>query len=103
MPDESRAIETALTAEEWKRLHESTAVVREFVLLDKDRKTWELSTHQEIALLNSELPDGDPRKITREDVALLRSLDVRTAESPDLMHDIDTLAAKLAALLPPEE
>jgi hypothetical protein len=105
-------IAPALTAEEWKRLNESDAVVRELVLRDKNGKTWDLTTIQEMALLNSELPDDDPRKITREQIGLLRGL-VRyaigayTAESPAeetkrASTKAEQFLAALAALLPPE-
>lgn len=53
-----------------------------------------------IALLNDALPDGHPNKLTDEDVAFLR--EVESAPYAGLWSDsARTLAAKIAALLPP--
>lgn len=68
-----------------------------------------------IALLNDALPDDDPRKITRADVALVRERahdyrstmgDVDRMDVPEsewTENRLDRIADKLAALLPPEE
>jgi hypothetical protein len=68
--------------------------------------------HAQIAKHNAALPDDDPRKITREDVALLRSeyeaiMDAQSDEYWDAVaveraNGFKALADKLAALLPPE-
>lgn len=62
------------------------------------------STFAVMAKANDELPDGDPRKITRADIERLG--DARHAlilmEDKQGSHAIRTLYQKLAALLPPE-
>jgi hypothetical protein len=62
--------------------------------------------HQAIALLNDSLPDTDPRKITRADVEALTDLpigdDLGGNDYAAALAVIHTVAAKLAALLPPE-
>lgn len=66
-----------------------------------------------VALLNHALPDGHPLKITREDVVQLQAEAVRarfaesTGDNAGMSRidcgDMERLADKLAALLPPEE
>ena len=51
------------------------------------------------------LPDGDPRKLTRADVGLLLDYATffrREGMAHPRLGELDALAAKLAALLPPE-
>jgi hypothetical protein len=70
-----------------------------------------------VALANHALPDDDPRKITRADVARL-NIEVARADAEydaalrsdpqdlsgfDRFNELRTLAAKLAALLPPAQ
>lgn len=55
-----------------------------------------------IALANAALPDGDPRKITRADVDVLRTAYLDTLGVSDDEPSLKPLIAKLAALLPPE-
>jgi len=58
-----------------------------------------------IAWLNHQLPNDDPRKITREDVAACLAAGPRTWNDPiagEPPEALARLAAKLAALLPPE-
>ena len=52
--------------------------------------------HQQVAINNHALPEGDPRRITWADVVLLQQL--RDETGVVAAHE---LAAKLAALLPP--
>lgn len=58
-----------------------------------------------VALANNALPDGDPRKIVRDDVWALRdhAHRARRQERAGDAADLDAIAAKLAALLPPDE
>jgi hypothetical protein len=60
-----------------------------------------------IALANHALPDDDPRKICRSDLAVLSVLidriDRRGAGGPQLLGLAETLYDKLAALLPPPQ
>lgn len=115
MPDETRTIEPALTPEEWARYRASESVVYEYVLQGPDGKLWEPTTHQEMAILNDTLPDGDPRKITRDDIQMLwevaNSQEFSSEDIDDRGRDhfddwnkkrIEALSAKLAAFLPPE-
>jgi len=78
-------IPPALTAEEWDAIRESGGAA----------EAW---PHKTMALANASLPNDDPRKITREDVGYLR----RSADPYDKTDPLSVLAAKLAALLPPE-
>jgi hypothetical protein len=56
-----------------------------------------------IALSNDALPDGHPNKLTRADVALLRDIAPEFAfRGIGVDKEIETLASKLEALLPPE-
>jgi hypothetical protein len=61
-----------------------------------------------MALANAALPDGDPRKITPEDLVAARVYaeerhDERSYAEFDALYDrFEGLMAKLAALLPPE-
>ena len=58
----------------------------------------------QIAIANRLLPDIHPLKITRADVRLLRAIaeDYEFRGTSD-NEDLNRLAAKLAALLPPED
>jgi hypothetical protein len=58
-----------------------------------------------IALANAALPDGDPRKITRDDLLNLSAdLDTAAGERGSACEMASwPLYAKLAALLPPED
>jgi hypothetical protein len=65
--------------------------------------------HQTMAIANAALPDDDPRKITRADVeTVIAGAYAATDEfplDPDAMAleaSLHRVAAKLAALLPPE-
>lgn len=119
MPDDTRAIEPALTPEEWKR--EEIVIGNEITAdIYSDRQQHfprQLSIHvpiygssnragypvsrltQLMALANAALPDGDPRKITYRDIDLLRET-ANSLESggPNLW----ALANKLESLLPPD-
>jgi hypothetical protein len=96
MPDETRAIEPALTPEEWKRFRKSPGLWCDEVGHTAD------DCFENMAINNAALPDGDPRKITREDVVLLaQAADTWENEGGD-PSQLHILAAKLAALLAPE-
>ena len=57
-----------------------------------------------MALANHALPDGHPLKITRADVVAARRISHDSGGWTDENRDIvERLAAKLAALLPPED
>lgn len=55
-----------------------------------------------LALANAALPDGSAYKITRADVQALREVISCLADIGKYTDDVEQLAAKLAALLPPE-
>lgn len=105
MPD-THEIEPALTAEEWARIERDVPIMRistvdDVCSLDLDDKV------AAIAIANHTLPDGDPRKITRDDVDFLEWVaeQMRKAPigSPDDDAKLDRFADRLRALLPPEE
>ena len=96
----NETIAPALTAKEWQSVSSEA----------RGRPNWRrlqpLCSDEDdlpaaMALVNHYLPDGHPLKITREDVEALHE-----AAGPDFGPRIDigvlrNLAAKLAALLPP--
>jgi len=88
----------ALTEREWAKVQGAQlAVVKCHVTPDE--------IHRQVALANHALPEGDARKITREDVEVLESVatlveDLKYFES-GRPHLVRALAAKLNALLPP--
>lgn len=107
----SDEIRPALTPEEWEgarggdarsRLCETANYVQYHV-----REQAAAEYVEAMALANEAIPDSHPHKITRADVALLelasRRLDMGSefGFDPDVA-DLRLLAAKLAALLPPE-
>lgn len=139
MPDETRAIEPALSDVQWQRrmvqgldvsdgdkglsimLHGSQLVIADswykhtsdanYVCLRDPAKL-----AAAMALANAALPDGDPRKITRDDIRLLwevaNSQEFCSEDIDDRGRDhfdngdkqrIAALSAKLAAFLPPEQ
>lgn len=69
------------------------------------------SFHGLVALANAALPDGDPRRITREDAQDVRDIGVYLGtDAPVRLADryaagaaMSRVAAKLAALLPPDD
>lgn len=92
-------IQPALTAEEWERKQRQLAG-RWMGGITPETNT---AKFREIALLNSELPDDDPRRITREDVEAVQFASEHLIGFNDYVPTaLSTLAAKLAALLPPE-
>src|SRR5690349_10334096 len=111
MPHETKAIEPALTPEEWKHDERVAAFAREpgSRLLMGDRDD-DRSCHRLMALANAALPDDDPRKITRDDIVLLLNLSRGIAtfynqgdeRNMAVRDQTRALAAKLAAFLPPE-
>jgi hypothetical protein len=98
-----KKVEPALTREEWESVDADRAgeplTGIGIGYTNGDLRTGDLcnpyTPHCLIALLNHALPDGDPRKITREKVKALRAL-------LDL-HDYEAcqLADLLESLLPP--
>lgn len=121
MPDNARAIEPALRKREWKEcirdaaemgwplweeMYAESARIEKIILDDAGNYVANPDcSFAVMALANAALPDDDPRKITREDVAWLNDaaqhLD-RLRLVDDDAADAQRLAAKLAALLPPE-
>lgn len=100
-------IKPALTAEEWAEGDEEGNT---FV----DRTAWAYEEagvtdrFQLMALCNHALPDDDPRKIVRADVQRCMAAADRAEEHSGYngdwrRSDWRDLAAKLAALLPPED
>jgi hypothetical protein len=98
----------ALTKEEWERVAAGSYQghsLSEGQLGVPRGAEW--INHEAMALANYNLPDDDPRKITMADVEAARGgADAACAEfpcDPDLIaleSKLNTLAAKLAALLP---
>ena len=103
----------ALTRNEWherrsggiefRRIDDATCLVvryndRESVMVRGAENLWNL-----IALANDTLPDGDPRKITREDVHLLHalaaSIEVHDADLPRILPLVNALCEKINALV----
>lgn len=117
MPDAPPTVPPALTSREWAEIQALPPKTREHVLT-RDPAV----AARTMALHNFALPDGDPRKLTRDDIAWVRDviemilaysavddaegLPLRlnpegpTAEGTDTYRG-ERLAAKLAALLPP--
>lgn len=98
-------IEPALTAEEWAAYRKRGVTLSSAIDDFLDLLPEELA--RGIALANFSLPDDDPLKITREDVAILRGvLDIlasyATVNAHPAIQLANGLAAKLEALLPPE-
>ena len=125
MPD---AIPPALTPEEWEYVkgdpvYRALRMIEGGDDLSRARMTPDVVTgdakiaHAVAALGNAALPDGDPRKITRADLAAVDDLRLAAdqlatdydstpehrAESERLRLAAERLRAKLAALLPPED
>lgn len=109
----SDEITPALSAEEWAQREavrastEISALDGSVMLVDPDAPSTVVLAEGVpalMALANAALPDGDPRKLTREDVALIRGerFGGFKDDAPALWRAVDALAAKLAALLPPE-
>jgi hypothetical protein len=112
-------VRPALTAEEWRTRHYISRALtwqRTRVGLD-GRARAHLTVHWTplddakdsaalVALANDLRPDDDPGKLRHSDVALLRALADSTVALSVADHgrddDVRRLAAKLAALLPPE-
>lgn len=106
-------IAPALTPERWAYIKGRDYPLRTRVGNACDEIDLALSEEGLIAVVNAALPSDSPYKITREDITLLRS----AAGAVDSLHGevcsgactcaaeeaaLDRLAAKLAALLPPE-
>jgi hypothetical protein len=99
-------IKPALTAEEWAERRTSGCVQATPDVAGPPADHW----HRILAITNDILPDDDPRKIVRADVAICeRVLWEWAAHYATSRDDIDaqyaalhSLIAKLNALLPPE-
>lgn len=100
-------IPPALTADEWAEIRTHPLPWGPSELIGEYASEGEYA--KALALANAALPDGDLRKITREDVVKLRSIaaDMRAERPADTWADdadvLEALAAKLAAILPPRE
>lgn len=118
---EREPIPPALSAEEWQarevrvdngfvRLYGDAPVLETFDY--RDGSTTGLYLEHDlaatIALANAALPDDDPRKITRDDVFVLRQLPAfmrglgMGSDPEGGAKAVTTLADKLASYLPPE-
>jgi hypothetical protein len=86
-------IKPALKAEEW-----ATA--------ERTPRSVGINFARVMALANHDMPDDDPRKITRADVELLEWVAEQMRKAPigvpDGDYKVDRLADRLAALLPPD-
>lgn len=101
-PTDAKPIEPALSAEEWAEEKAKTppAGTLSWALRHIDADL--LPAH--VAMANFRLPDDSPYKITKEDVRLLLNASsgfIHEASRQDMA--LRSLAAKLAALLPPHE
>ena len=106
-------IRPALTERQWKEGHYLSPGQAEFYLheasLNVGGNKWDSdSTHDSpddlaalAAMALAALPDDDPRKITRADVRVLEQA-VPAISFTGSQDHIARIAAKLAALLPPE-
>jgi hypothetical protein len=97
MSPTDQSIRPALTPEEWTIVEAEKGYATE----ERADLIGRSSGYARIAIYNATLPDGDPRKITRDDV---RALDgwADYIDRHDPPPALKALAAKLAALLPPE-
>lgn len=117
MSDETATmIPPALTPEEWAKVQRDTLMPYDafdaISAFGMSRPSNADSAVALIALANAALPDRDPRKITRADVDALRQLAgtvrIPTGDGMTFLTPgggppwATALAAKLAALLPPE-
>lgn len=105
---ESPRLDPALSADDWKHVAKYGI---DYLRAEAGPQMWwngDDGPKAILALANAALPDDSPYKFTRADVALLLELaecvemeagDDWRADGPPLRR----LAAKLAALLPPEE
>ena len=101
MPDigTPAAAPTALTPREWA-YHLANPHVSPPSFIDRGDDLAG-QAHALMAMLNNAFPDGDPRKITRDDVTLI--VDASTESMlPYTRPGLVVVAAKLRALLPPE-
>lgn len=113
------AIAPALTPDEWyavkqsdrEPIHEAAGALMQALMPNVDEPGIGRTTTERLlacmALANAAVHKDDPRKITREDVRaladVLRHIDEQTFEwLVQYSEDVHRLAAKLAALLPPE-
>ena len=111
----STTMRPALSPDEWNR-RRSGAVFLDFVddelhlvLADPDEQLVSVNSPDELhalaALANDALPEDDPRKVTRTDVAvlgiLIDRLDRAQPNTMRLLSLAEALGAKLSALLPP--
>src|SRR5690242_8980765 len=70
MPDDTRAIEPALSDAEWKqRAIDGMTIEGAYLTVESDepRDPYRFQPAKVMALANAALPDGDPRKITHDD------------------------------------
>lgn len=92
-------IEPALTAVEWSKYRAGNGPPGDYVALINPRRL--------IALANDTLPKSDPRKITRDHLAVLRLLRGKVNEhemaSWGNLLLLDGLIAALESYLPPAE
>jgi len=113
MTTDDTSIQPALTVEQWAWVQNPTRETPDHVppffrdLIDEfwqDYRSDNYAKAQAIAVLNSLLPDDDPRKITMHKVAMLH----RMADIIEKTHHVAglnplrSIADQLAALLPPE-
>lgn len=101
-------IEPALTPDEWKQWHEGERYIMpaedsKHAGMMLNRRAFEIETRPfaVMALHNASLPDDDPRKITRKDVIELLVVSDHLDLHPDWSKALESIAAKLDALLPP--
>jgi hypothetical protein len=102
-------IESALTPAEWKAGGNASVSfwdvggVRKFMAIEgyDEAITDPGDLHMAVALANAALPDGDPRKITRAMVNMIRAA-AKRIDSEGFADQLSYYADVLAALLPPE-
>jgi hypothetical protein len=93
----SEKIEPALTPEQWKIAHTGA--------IDVCGLYYQGDGAMAIAIINAELPDTDPRKITREWIQHLRTASDRVEDlegDGTVWRALDRIADALQSYLPPE-
>lgn len=110
----------ALTADEWVRADQHARDAANYPAADNRRVMADLAwvggrVDAVMALANAALPDGDPRKLTRETVRAMRAAakvvagqasgmaGASRAAYDGIARDLEAAADAIAALLPPRE
>lgn len=91
-------IESAMTPKEWRdEAMDEPSILGDIRYIDNPKHLAKI-----IALANSQLPDDDPRKVTRGTVAELRGHAHRAPDGSWDRHELSQIADALESYLPPE-